>query len=47
MLLPWSMMPDAVDYDELITGQRREGELYSIFLLLQKIGLGTALGISA
>ena len=43
-LVPWSLLPDVVDLDELNTGQRREGVFYSFMLLLQKIGL--ALGIA-
>ncbi|NCJ05555.1 MFS transporter [Synechococcales cyanobacterium C] len=42
-LIPWSMIPDVVDLDELNTGERREGVFYSFMVLLQKIGL--ALGI--
>lgn len=47
LLIPWSMLPDVVDLDELNTNKRREGELYSIFLLFHKIGLGIALAISS
>ena len=42
-LIPWSMLPDAVDLDELQTGQRREGIFYSLMVFLQKMGL--ALGL--
>jgi len=42
-LIPWSMIPDVVDLDELETGQRREGIFYAFMVLLQKIGL--ALGL--
>jgi GPH family glycoside/pentoside/hexuronide:cation symporter len=42
-LIPWSMIPDVVDLDELNTGQRREGIFYGFMVLLQKIGL--ALGL--
>ena len=42
-LIPWSMLPDVIDLDELQTGQRREGLFYAFMVLLQKIGL--ALGI--
>lgn len=38
-LVPWSMLPDVIEYDELRTGQRREGIFYSFMVLLQKIGL--------
>jgi glycoside/pentoside/hexuronide:cation symporter, GPH family len=45
-LIPWSMLPDVVDYDELQTGQRREGIYYGLFALLQQIGIsfGVAIG---
>lgn len=42
-LVPWSMLPDVVDLDELNTGQRREGVFYSFIVLLQKISLAIAL----
>lgn len=42
-LIPWSMMPDVIELDELKTGQRREGIFYGFMVLLQKIGL--ALGL--
>ncbi|MEM9136540.1 MAG: MFS transporter [Cyanobacteria bacterium P01_F01_bin.42] len=42
-LVPWSMIPDVIDLDELQTGQRREGIFYGVMVLLQKFGL--ALGL--
>ncbi|MDH6089727.1 MFS transporter [Umezakia ovalisporum] len=42
-LVPWSLIPDVIDLDELQTGQRREGIFYGFMVLLQKLGL--ALGI--
>lgn len=42
-LVPWSMIPDVIDLDELNTGQRREGIFYSFMVLLQKIGLAIGL----
>ena len=42
-LIPWSMIPDVVDLDELNTGERREGVFYSFMVLLQKFGLALAL----
>ncbi len=42
-LIPWSMIPDVVDLDELNTGKRREGIFYAFMVLLQKMGL--ALGL--
>ncbi len=42
-LIPWSMMPDVIDLDELETGHRREGVFYGFMVLLQKIGLAGGL----
>ncbi|MDV3000141.1 MAG: hypothetical protein N5P05_001747 [Chroococcopsis gigantea SAG 12.99] len=42
-LIPWSMVPDVIELDELKTGQRREGTFYAFMVLLQKFGL--ALGL--
>jgi GPH family glycoside/pentoside/hexuronide:cation symporter len=42
-LMPWSMIPDIIELDELNTGHRREGVFYGFMVLLQKLGL--ALGI--
>ncbi|MCL4869838.1 MAG: MFS transporter [Anaerolineae bacterium] len=45
-LIPWSMLPDVVDLDELETGQRREGIFYGFFVFLQKLGISTGIAIS-
>ena len=37
MLLPWAMLPDVVEFDELSTGRRREGLVYALFTFGQKI----------
>ena len=42
-VLPWSMIPDAVEVDELETGQRHEGMFYSLVTLLRKIASSIAL----
>lgn len=44
-LVPWSMMPDVIELDELQTGQRREGIFYGFMVLLQKFGLAFGLFI--
>jgi GPH family glycoside/pentoside/hexuronide:cation symporter len=45
-LVPWSMVPDVVELDELETGQRREGVFYGFFVFLQKMGLALGLWVS-
>ncbi|MDJ0552993.1 MAG: MFS transporter [Microcoleaceae cyanobacterium MO_207.B10] len=42
-LVPWSMIPDVIDLDELNTGKRREGIFYSFMVFLQKVGLAIGL----
>ena len=42
-LVPWSMIPDVIELDELNTGQRREGLFYGYMVLLQKVAL--AIGV--
>ncbi|MBN1639916.1 MAG: MFS transporter [Anaerolineae bacterium] len=44
-LIPWSMLPDVIELDELETGQRREGVFYGFFVFLQKLGM--SLGMAA
>jgi GPH family glycoside/pentoside/hexuronide:cation symporter len=44
-LIPWSMIPDVIELDELETGQRREGIFYGFMVLLQKFGLALGLFI--
>ena len=41
-VLPWSMIPDAVEVDELETGERREGVYNGIFTFIRKAGGATA-----
>jgi GPH family glycoside/pentoside/hexuronide:cation symporter len=45
-LIPWSMIPDVIEMDELETGQRREGVFYGFFVFLQKLGISLGLAIS-
>ena len=43
ILFPWAMLPDVADFDELKTGERREGLLYAFFTFGQK--LAAAIGV--
>jgi len=45
-LMPWSMVGDVVDEDDLITGERREGLYNGFFTFLRKLG-GAAAGFLA
>ncbi|MFV0337652.1 MAG: MFS transporter [Chthoniobacterales bacterium] len=44
-LIPFAMLPDVIELDELETGQRREGIFYGLLVFLQKtaLALGTFL----
>ena len=42
-ILPWAMIPDTVEWDEMQTGQRHEGMFYSLVMLIQKAAVGLAL----
>jgi GPH family glycoside/pentoside/hexuronide:cation symporter len=36
-VLPWSIIPDAIEWDELKTGERHEGMFYSLVMLTMKV----------
>ena len=41
-VLPWSIIPDAIEWDEYETGERHEGMFYSLVTLTQKIASAVA-----
>lgn len=43
-VFPWSMLPDVVEYDEKVTGERREGMYYGLWAFLTKFT--SALGVA-
>jgi GPH family glycoside/pentoside/hexuronide:cation symporter len=45
-VIPWSMLPDAIEYGELHTGERHEGMFYSLITLAQKIAVSIALPLA-
>ena len=46
-VLPWSIIPDAIEWDEYQTGQRHEGMFYSLVTLMQKIASSIAIPLTA
>jgi GPH family glycoside/pentoside/hexuronide:cation symporter len=44
--MPYAMVPDAVEYDYLVTGERTAGAFYGIWTFGMKIGQALALGIT-
>jgi GPH family glycoside/pentoside/hexuronide:cation symporter len=42
-IVPWAMIPDIIEHDQLATGQRREGSFYALASFFQKLGTGAAL----
>jgi GPH family glycoside/pentoside/hexuronide:cation symporter len=45
-VLPWSIIPDAIEYGELHTGERHEGMFYSLITLAQKVAVSIALPLA-
>lgn len=45
-VLPWSIIPDAIEWDEYQTGERHEGLFYSLITLLGKIANSVAVPLS-
>lgn len=44
-MIPWSMLGEVVDEDELRTGQRREGLYFGLFTFLRKLGGASAVAL--
>jgi GPH family glycoside/pentoside/hexuronide:cation symporter len=42
-VVPWSMVPDIIEHDEVNTGQRREGSYYAFASFFQKLATGVAI----
>jgi glycoside/pentoside/hexuronide:cation symporter, GPH family len=42
-VLPWSIIPDAIEWDEWQTGERHEGIFYSLISLMQKVASSIAI----
>lgn len=42
-VLPWAILPDAIEWDEYQTGERHEGMFYSLTTLTRKIATSVAL----
>ncbi len=41
-VLPWAIIPDAIEWEEWHTGERNEGMIYSLITLLGKVGMAIA-----
>jgi GPH family glycoside/pentoside/hexuronide:cation symporter len=42
-VIPWAMVADIIEYDEVKTGQRREGSYYAFASFFQKLATGVAI----
>jgi GPH family glycoside/pentoside/hexuronide:cation symporter len=42
-VIPWSMVPDIIEFDQVSTGQRREGSYYAFASFFQKLATGAAI----
>jgi glycoside/pentoside/hexuronide:cation symporter, GPH family len=45
-LLTWAMIPDAVEWDELQTGQRHEGMFYSLVTTFRKVAVSISIPLA-
>ncbi len=45
-VLPWAMIPDAIEIDELKTGERHEGMFYSLVTLMGKVANSIAVPLA-
>lgn len=45
-VIPWSILPDAIEWDELRSGRRHEGAFYSLVTLAQKIASSVAIPLA-
>jgi GPH family glycoside/pentoside/hexuronide:cation symporter len=45
-VMPWSIIPDAIEYGELKTGERHEGMFYSLISLSQKVASSFAIPLA-
>jgi GPH family glycoside/pentoside/hexuronide:cation symporter len=45
-VIPWSMIPDAIEYGELKNGERHEGMFYSLISLSQKVASSIAIPLA-
>jgi GPH family glycoside/pentoside/hexuronide:cation symporter len=44
-VIPWSMVPDVIEVDEMSSGRRREGAYYGVVALIQKSGTAFMLAL--
>jgi len=44
--IPWSIMPDAVEWDSVRSGKRNEGAYYGLWTFVSKIGQALAIGVT-
>ena len=45
-VLPWAIIPDAIEWDEWNTGERHEGTFYSLITLAQKVASSIAIPLA-
>jgi GPH family glycoside/pentoside/hexuronide:cation symporter len=45
-ILPWAIIPDAIEWDELATNERHEGMFYSLVTLFKKVASSIALPLT-
>lgn len=43
---PWAMVPDAIEFDAVRTGNRREGAFYGMWTFMSKVGTSLAIALT-
>ncbi len=47
MMLPYALLADVVDYDETLSGKRREAIYYGVQAIFQKVSIGASIGVAS
>jgi len=47
MMLPMALLADVIDYDQTLTGKRREGIYFGVQSILQKLSIGVSIPLAA
>ena len=46
IMLPFALLADVIDYDEVLTGKRREGIYFGVQAIFQKVSIGISISIA-
>jgi len=46
IMLPFALLADVIDYDEVLTGKRREGIYFGVQAIFQKVSIGISISVA-